>query len=137
MSAPFVSILIPCHNAAPWLATTLESALAQSWPHREIILVDDGSTDGSLALAQTFAGRGVRVFAQPNSGASAARNHAIRESHGDFLQFLDADDLISPGKLAAQLAHQLGGSDEDKPVELLLGVCLLQPCGNGLQKATL
>lgn len=108
MSAPLVSILIPCHNAAPWLAATLESALAQSWPHREIIVVDDGSTDGSLALARTFADRGARVLTQPNAGASAARNRAIRESRGDCLQFLDADDLLSPGKLAAQVALLAG-----------------------------
>lgn len=104
MPAPLVSILIPCHNAAPWLGRTLESALAQTWPHREIILVDDGSTDDSLAIARRFASQGVRVLTQPNAGASAARNHAVREARGDFLQFLDADNLLSPGKLAAQLA---------------------------------
>ena len=101
---PLVSILIPCYNAAPWLATTLESALAQTSASKEIIVVDDGSTDGSLALARTFADRGVRVIAQPNAGASAARNRALREARGDYFQFLDADDLLAPGKLAAQLA---------------------------------
>jgi glycosyltransferase involved in cell wall biosynthesis len=104
MPTPLVSILIPCYNAAPWLAATLESALAQTWPNKEIILVDDGSSDGSVAIAQRFAARGVRVFSRPNAGASAARNHALREAHGDFFQFLDADDLLSPGKLTAQLA---------------------------------
>ena len=103
MPEPLVSILIPCHNAAPWLAATLESALAQTWPHREIIVVDDGSTDGSAAIAQSFASRGVRTIGQPNAGASAARNHALREARGDFFQFLDADDLLSPGKIALQL----------------------------------
>jgi glycosyltransferase involved in cell wall biosynthesis len=101
---PLVSILIPCHNAAPWLAQTLESALDQTWPHREIIVVDDGSTDGSAAIAHTYAGRGVRLVTQENRGAAAARNHAIREAHGEFLQFLDADDLISPDKISDQLA---------------------------------
>lgn len=104
MPPPLVSLLIPCHNAAPWLAATLESALAQTWAHKEIILVDDGSTDGSLALAQGFAARGVRIFSQPNAGASAARNRALREARGDYFQFLDADDLLAPGKLTAQLA---------------------------------
>jgi glycosyltransferase involved in cell wall biosynthesis len=104
MPDPLVSILIPCHNAAPWLGATLESALAQTWAHREIIVVDDGSTDGSAALAQQFAGRGVRTLVQPNAGASAARNHALREARGDFFQFLDADDLLAPGKISAQLA---------------------------------
>ena len=101
---PLVSILIPCHNAAPWLAQTLESALAQTWPHQEILVVDDGSTDGSASIAHTYAGRGVRLVPQENRGAAAARNHAIREAHGEFFQFLDADDLISPDKVSAQLA---------------------------------
>jgi glycosyltransferase involved in cell wall biosynthesis len=101
---PLISILVPCHNAAPWLAQTLESALAQTWPHKEIIVVDDGSTDGSASIAHTYAGRGVRLSPQENRGAAAARNHAIREAHGEFFQFLDADDLISPDKISAQVA---------------------------------
>jgi glycosyltransferase involved in cell wall biosynthesis len=100
---PLVSILIPCHNAAPWLAQTLESALTQTWTHKEIIVVDDGSSDNSAAIVHTYAGRGVRLITQENRGAAAARNHAIREAHGDFFQFLDADDLISPDKISAQL----------------------------------
>ena len=101
---PLVSILIPCHNAAQWVAATLESTLAQTHSQIEIILVDDGSTDDSLAIARTFASRGVRVVAQTNSGASAARNHALRLARGDFIQFLDADDLLAPDKIARQLA---------------------------------
>lgn len=104
MPEPLVSILIPCYNAAPFLAETLECALAQTWPHVEIIVVDDGSRDASRAIAQGFGARGVKLFTQPNSGASAARNHAFRVSRGDFIQYLDADDLISPGKIAAQMA---------------------------------
>ena len=100
---PLVSILIPCHNAAPWIAATLESALATTWSRREIILVDDGSHDASLSIARAFEARGVIVAKQPNSGASAARNHALRLAHGDFIQFLDADDLLAPDKIAAQL----------------------------------
>ena len=103
MPTPLVSILIPCYNGAPWLAATLESALAQTWRNTEVILVDDGSTDDSRAIAQGFAPRGVQLIAQPNAGASAARNRALRAARGDYFQFLDADDLLSPGKLAAQL----------------------------------
>lgn len=101
---PLVSILIPAHNAARWLPATLESALLQTHPRTEIIVVDDGSTDGSLAVARAFEPRGVRVFSQPNSGASAARNHALRLARGDFIQFLDADDLLAPDKIARQLS---------------------------------
>lgn len=101
---PLVSILIPCYNAARWLAATLESALAQTWPHTEIIVVDDGSSDNSLTIARSFASRGVRVADQPNQGASAARNHGLRAAQGEFIQFLDADDLLDPDKIAIQVA---------------------------------
>ena len=101
---PLVSILVPCYNAAPWLPATLASALAQTHPRTEIILIDDGSTDDSVAVARPFASRGVRVETQPNSGASAARNHALRLARGDFIQFLDSDDLLTPDKIAAQLS---------------------------------
>lgn len=104
MSTPLVSILIPCHNAGLWLHATLESAFAQTWPHREVILVDDGSTDNSVAIASEFETRGLRFFAQANAGASAARNHALRLATGDFIQYLDADDLLHPDKISRQLA---------------------------------
>lgn len=105
MTAPLVSILIPCHDAAPWLAATLESALAQTWPAIEIIVVDDGSRDNSLAIARQFEPRGVRVLTQANRGASAARNAALRAAKGNWFQFLDADDLLAPDKICAQLHH--------------------------------
>ena len=104
MNPPLVSILIPCHNAAPWLAQALESALSQVWAHKEIIVVDDGSSDESAKIARTYAGHGVHLLAQENRGAAAARNRALREARGDFFQFLDADDLISPDKISAQMA---------------------------------
>jgi len=103
LSPSLVSIVVPCFNAAPWICAALESALQQTWPATEIIVVDDGSTDGSLAIARSFEARGVRVFSQPNAGASSARNRGLREARGDFIQYLDADDLISPGKVAAQM----------------------------------
>jgi len=111
--ASLVSILIPCYNAARWLPETIESALAQTWPQTEIILVDDGSRDESLDIARRFATRGVKVIAQANRGASAARNAALTASQGDWLQFLDADDLLAPGKITHQmnLATQLARAD--------------------------
>jgi glycosyltransferase involved in cell wall biosynthesis len=105
MSTPLVSIVIPCHNAARWLRSTLESALAQTWPRVEIILVDDGSRDDSLAMARGFEDRGLRVVSQANRGASAARNRGLELAGGDFIQFLDADDLLAPGKIAVQMAR--------------------------------
>ncbi len=103
MTAPFVSLIIPCHNAAPWLAATLESALAQTWASKEIILVNDGSSDGSLEIARRFETHGLAILDQPNRGASAARNAGLRAARGGFIQFLDADDLLSPGKIEAQV----------------------------------
>ena len=101
---PLVSILIPAYNSAPWLAATLQSAFAQTHPRTELIVIDDGSTDATLAIARSFAAQGVRVATQPNSGASAARNHALRLAQGEYIQFLDADDLLAPDKIALQLA---------------------------------
>ena len=105
MTPPLVSIIIPSYNAAPWLPATLESALAQTHRPREIIVIDDGSTDESLALARTFTPRGVQVYSQPNRGAAVARNHGLAVARGDFVQYLDADDLLAPDKITRQLAH--------------------------------
>ncbi len=90
---PLVSILIPAHNAQEWIADTLRSAIAQTWERKEIIVVDDGSTDQTHAIARQFETHGVRVVRQENQGASAARNKAFSLSHGDYIQWLDADDL--------------------------------------------
>lgn len=100
-----VSIIIPCYNAAAWLPEAVESALAQTHLQREIIVIDDGSSDGSLAIARSYAGRGVQVYAQPNRGAAAARNHGLSAAGGDFVQFLDADDVLAPDKIARQLTQ--------------------------------
>ena len=98
-----VSIIVPCFNAERWLAAALESALAQTWPAKEIIVIDDGSRDGSLAVAHSFSSRGVRVLHQPNAGASMARNAGLRAARGDLIQFLDADDLLAPDKIEGQV----------------------------------
>jgi glycosyltransferase involved in cell wall biosynthesis len=100
---PLVSILIPCYNAEAWLAQTLDSALTQTWSHQEIIVVDDGSKDRSLEIAKEFEPRGVKLIAQSNQGASAARNRAFQECQGDFIQYLDADDLLAPDKIERQV----------------------------------
>jgi glycosyltransferase involved in cell wall biosynthesis len=101
---PLVSILIPCHDAARWLPATLASALGQTWPRCDVVVVDDGSTDDSLAIARRHESRGVIVVSQPNRGAAAARNAALRPARGEFVQFLDADDLLAPDKIARQMA---------------------------------
>ena len=100
---PLVSVLIGAYNAAPWLGEAVGSALDQTHPNVEVVVVDDGSTDETLALARSFEGRRVRVVAQENRGACAARNRALAEARGDYLQFLDADDVLHPEKLERQL----------------------------------
>jgi len=104
LNVPLVSILIPCRNAGPHIAATLESAFAQTWPACEVVLVDDGSTDESLASARRFESRGLRIISQSNRGAAAARNAALRAARGAWIQFLDADDLLHPEKIARQMA---------------------------------
>lgn len=101
---PLVSILIPAHNAAPWIAEALQSALVQMWSRREIIVVDDGSQDQTVAVARQFAAKDVLVVSQANQGASAARNHAYSLCQGDYIQWLDADDLLGREKVARQMA---------------------------------
>lgn len=98
-----VSILIPAYNAERWIADTIESAIAQTWPGKEIIVVDDGSTDRTLAVARRFDSKGVQVVSQPNQGAAAARNKAFSLSRGDYIQWLDADDLLSRDKIENQM----------------------------------
>jgi glycosyltransferase involved in cell wall biosynthesis len=103
MKGPLVSILIPAHNAGKWLADAIQSALDQTWQNREIIVVDDGSTDDSLAIARQFATEGVGVVTQPNQGAAVARNTAYSLCQGDYIQWLDADDLLEPDKIELQV----------------------------------
>jgi glycosyltransferase involved in cell wall biosynthesis len=98
-----VSILVPAYNAERWIAETLQSALGQTWPRKEIIVVDDGSTDGTLDVARRFAGRQVSVVTQENQGSAATRNKAFSLCQGEYVQWLDADDLLTSDKIASQM----------------------------------
>jgi len=100
---PRVSILIPAHNAGKWIAETIRSAAKQTWACKEIIIVDDGSTDNTISIARQFASPSIAVISQPNQGASAARNTAFALCQGDYIQWLDADDVLAPDKIARQL----------------------------------
>ena len=109
---PLVSILIPAYNAEPWIAGTIKSALDQTWPRKEIIVVDDGSRDRTLQAAKQFVTKNVSVVTQENQGASAARNKAFDLCQGDYIQWLDADDLLTPAKIAKQMvASECYGSE--------------------------
>jgi glycosyltransferase involved in cell wall biosynthesis len=107
---PSVAIVIPCHNAERTLGATLKSALSQRGV-LEVIAVDDGSSDATLAVVRSFEPR-TRVVTGPNGGVSAARNRGIAETTADWLQFLDADDLLEPDTVAARL-HTARASGAD------------------------
>src|SRR5258705_322592 len=97
-----VSILIPCYNAERWIAQAIESALSQTWAAKEIIVVDDGSTDRSLQIIQGFEGR-IRWETGPNAGGGSTRNRLLELAKGEWLQYLDADDCLLESKVAQQM----------------------------------
>ncbi len=101
---PLISILIPAYNAEELLAYTLRSAIAQTWQRKEIIVVDDGSQDRTAEVARRFASKDVKVVSTTNQGLSAAVNYAYKLSQGDYIQELDADDILAPDKIEKQLA---------------------------------
>lgn len=98
---PKVSVVIPCYNAERYIVAAIRSALAQEWPSLEILVIDDGSSDRSIDLVrEKFPG--VKLLCQPNQGVASARNYGISISEGEWIAFLDADDVWLPGKLHAQ-----------------------------------
>lgn len=100
---PLISVIIPTYNLATHLAEAVASVHAQDWTNLEIIVVDDGSTDDTATVLDALTEAGdLRWFRQNNAGAAAARNRGIQEAKGEWIAFLDADDLWLPGKLAAQ-----------------------------------
>jgi glycosyltransferase involved in cell wall biosynthesis len=101
--AHLVSILIPAYNAQQWIRETIKSALSQTWSNKELIIVNDGSADNTLQIAKEFESKSVKVVTQENKGASAARNKAFSLAQGDYIQWLDADDLLAPDKILNQL----------------------------------
>lgn len=100
---PRVSIIIPTYNCERFLVRAVDTALAQSYTDHEIIVVDDGSTDGTAELITQYEGR-IRYYRQLNRGVSAARNLALEYSTGEFIAYLDADDMWYPHKLETQIA---------------------------------
>jgi glycosyltransferase involved in cell wall biosynthesis len=100
---PLVSILIPTYNAESTIAEAIQSAIGQTWFHKEIIVVDDGSTDRTAEIVGRFEPR-VMLVSTRNQGLSAAVNLALQLSHGDYIQELDADDLLAPDKIERQLS---------------------------------
>lgn len=102
MSA-LVSVIIPCRNGVDWLSEAIESCLGQTWPNLQIIVVDNGSVDGSLDVAKRYQSRAVLMLECERKGASAARNAGVARAEGDLIQFLDADDVLDPDKIRVQV----------------------------------
>src|SRR4051794_29511738 len=100
MNEPLISVVITCYNYARYVASAIESVLAQTYPNKEIVVVNDGSADESLAIISRYAGR-VVVIDQLNQGHIAAYNRGFAASSGDIVVFLDADDLLAPEALSA------------------------------------
>jgi len=97
-----VSIIIPCYNCERWVQQAVESCLNQTYPNIEIIVVDDGSTDGSREVLRHFVPR-IRLETGPNRGGNSARNRGFAHSTGEYIQYLDADDYLEPEKIARQV----------------------------------
>jgi glycosyltransferase involved in cell wall biosynthesis len=100
---PLISILIPVFNGQRWIAETLQSAIGQTWRNKEIIVVDDGSTDDTLNILDRYKTQYIHIVLQDNQGAAAARNKALAICNGDYIQWLDADDLLAPDKMSEQM----------------------------------
>jgi hypothetical protein len=143
MNSPLVSVIIPVYNAEDYLAESLDSVLCQSYSNWECIIIDDGSTDNSSDIARQYVSKDIRFqyHHQPNSGPSAARNHGVSISNGNYIQFLDADDVVIKNRL--EILLQRYQSTEPKVVlfsSMLIGqhdnisktVNPTRPASNGL-----
>ena len=119
MVADLVTVVIPVYRAEKYLAETLRSLEAQTYPHFEVVLVDDGSTDQSLAICQDFSRRDdrFRIVSQPNSGPSAARNNGVAHARGEYLVFLDSDDIMAPHALESMVQAM-----KEEQADLVLGM---------------
>lgn len=112
MTAPLVSVMIPSYNPGPYLAEAIESVLAQTYEPLELIVVDDGSTDGSGEIAEGY-GDALTFVRQENGGNGAARNTAVAHSQGELYAFLDADDRFLPTKIERQVSTMLERPEVD------------------------
>ncbi len=106
-TVPMISVVMPAYNASGYIGQTIESVLNQTFTDFELLIIDDGSTDSTLTVAHQYGRRDrrIKVISQANQGVSATRNRGIQEAKGQFMAFLDADDLWLTDKLAAHIEH--------------------------------
>ena len=112
---PLASIIVPCFNQAHFLPFAVDSALAQTYPAVEVVVVNDGSTDGTSEVARSY-GERIKLVEQPNSGLSAARNAGIAAASGEFIVLLDSDDVLLPHCVESRMKHM-----EDPAVGIVAG----------------
>ena len=124
---PLISVIIPVYNASKYLEEALDSVAQQTYPSYEVLLIDDGSTDDSLAICEQFANRDDRfkVFNKPNGGVSSARNYGLDRANGQYVTFMDNDDYVYPDWLA-YMAREIQGCD--------VLICNFTQCFRGGQK---
>jgi glycosyltransferase involved in cell wall biosynthesis len=111
MNGPLVTVVIPVHNGESFLGQAIESALRQDYQPVEVLVLDDGSDDGSRPIAASYGD--VRCISQQQAGAAAARNAGLRMARGSFVAFLDHDDVMVPSRLSRQVGFLLGHPDVD------------------------
>ena len=109
-NCPLVSILISAYNAEKFLASACENALLQTWPNKEIIIIDNESEDSTFEIAQSFKEQSIKVIQQKHTPLGGSRNKGIEVSTGDFIQFMDVDDYMSPNKISVQMDKLLNNS---------------------------
>ncbi|VVM07002.1 Hyaluronan synthase [Methylacidimicrobium cyclopophantes] len=124
MSSPLVTIGIPAYNREEWIAQAVESALAQTWPNKEVIVADDGSTDRTREILFGFGDRITLISLPGNSGPSSARNAILAAARGEWIQWLDSDDYLLPAKVEAQIRE----ADADS-ADVLLSPSIIEQWG--------
>ena len=110
-AVPLVSVCMPCYNAGKYVAEALDSVLAQTYPNLEVIVVNDGSKDDSANVLERYRAKGVTIIDQENAGQCAAANRAYADARGEYIKFFDADDILSPGFIEAQVKRLQGRTD--------------------------
>lgn len=118
---PSVSILIPCYNAERWIGHAIESALAQTWPNKQVIVLDDGSTDSSLDVIRGYESQLIWE-AGPNRGGGYARNRLLELASGEWVQYLDADDYLLPDKVSEQVKFAV----QEPEIDVVIGPTTLE-----------
>lgn len=104
ISRPLVSVIMPAYNTVRYINEAIDSVLSQDYPNKELIIIDDGSTDGTVEMIRNY-GREVTLLQQKNQGSAVARNAGLDIAQGEYIAFLDSDDVWLPGKLSAQVEY--------------------------------